>query len=113
MAGGGSVEHPGGGQLGGRIEQPGDDESQRQIAPALGSTAGQQIVEADAPGDGKGGQDVAMREGAADFEAVAADRGQFVATQHGTEQFDPFAGPIGQIGQCAIFGLAGFAVAFP
>jgi hypothetical protein len=54
-----------------------------------------------------------MREGAADFEAVAANRGQLVATQHGAEQFDPFAGPIGQIGQCAILGLAGFAVAFP
>jgi FkbM family methyltransferase len=34
--------HPGGGQLGGRIEQPGNDESQRQVAPALGGTAWQQ-----------------------------------------------------------------------
>jgi hypothetical protein len=54
-----------------------------------------------------------MREGAADFETVVADGSQFVAPQHGAEQFDPLAGPIGQIGQCAIFGLAGLAVAFP
>ncbi len=113
VAGGGAVEHPGGGQLGRRIEQPSDDESQRQIAPALRGTAWQQVIEADAPGDGERGQDVAVREGAADFETAVADASQFVATQQGAEQFDPFAGPIGQIGQCAIFGLAGLAVAFP
>jgi hypothetical protein len=113
VAGGGGVEHPGGGQFGGRIEQPGDDQSQRQVAPPLGGTAGQQIVETDAPGDGQRAKDVAMWEGAADFETVVADGSQFVATQQGAEQFDPLAGPIGQIGQCAVLGLAGFAVAFP
>ncbi len=54
-----------------------------------------------------------MRKGAAHFETIVADGSHFVATQHGAEQFGPFARPIGQIGQCAIFGLAGLAVAFP
>ena len=80
MAGGGGVEHPGGSQLGRRIEQPGNDQRQRQVAPALRGTAWQQIVQTDAPGDGERGQDVAMWERAADFEAVAAERGKLVAT---------------------------------
>ena len=49
VAGGGGVEHARGGQFGRRIEQPGDDERQRQVAAALGRAAGQQLVEADAP----------------------------------------------------------------
>jgi hypothetical protein len=40
----------------------------------LRSSAGQQLVETDAPGDGEGGKDVAMRQRAADLEAIAADR---------------------------------------
>jgi hypothetical protein len=35
MAGGGGIQHPRGCQLGRRIEQPGDDQGQRQIAAAL------------------------------------------------------------------------------
>ena len=52
MAGGGGIEHPGGGQLGGRLEQPGDDQRQRQVAAAPRCPARQQIVKADAPGGG-------------------------------------------------------------
>ncbi len=51
VAGSFAVEHPRRSELRRRVEQPGDDEPQRQVATALGRAAGQQVVEADAPGD--------------------------------------------------------------
>jgi hypothetical protein len=50
MACGFAVEHPRRGQLRRRVEQPGDDERQRQVATALGRAARQQVFEADAAG---------------------------------------------------------------
>src|SRR6185437_13062741 len=61
LAGGGAAEHSRGGQLGGRIEQSGEDQRKRQVAPAWRGSAWQQVIEADAPGGGEGGEHVAMR----------------------------------------------------
>ena len=44
---GGRIQHPRGCQLGFRIEQPGDDQGQRQIAAALRRAARQHSVERD------------------------------------------------------------------
>jgi hypothetical protein len=46
-----TVEHPRCRQLRRRVEQPGDDQRQCQVAAALGRSAGQQVFEADTPGD--------------------------------------------------------------
>ena len=111
MAGGGGIEHPGGRQLGRRIEQPGDDQGIRQLAPAWRRTTWQQGVEVDPPGGGQRGEYVAMRQGADNLHRLGG-RQQRLAAQHGAELFDPFTGPAGQIGQGAIFGFATLAVAF-
>ena len=47
MAGGGGIQHPRRRQLGCRLEQPRDDQGQRQIAAALRPPARQQRVEGD------------------------------------------------------------------
>ena len=62
MSGGGAVEHSRRRQFGRRIEHPGDDQCQRQVAATLWRSARQQIVEADAPGDGQRSEDVAVRQ---------------------------------------------------
>jgi hypothetical protein len=88
MAGGVGVEHARRCQFGGRVEQPGDDERQRHVTTALRSAAGKKFVETDALGDGEGGKDVAVRQRAADLEAIAADRNERIATQSGTQSLD-------------------------
>ena len=48
MAGSGGIQHPRGRQLGRWLEQARDDQSQRQIPPALRRPAGQHGIERDA-----------------------------------------------------------------
>ena len=105
-----AVEHARGGQFGSRVEQPGDDEPQRQVAAALGRAAGQQVVEADAPGGGQRSEDVAMRQRPADLEAGLADRGQRIATQRGAQGLDAFDRQLGEVGQRAVLDLAVLAI---
>src|ERR1035441_6606928 len=76
MAGRGGMEHGGGGEFGGGVEQPGNDQRENEVAAALGPTAGEQVVEADAAGGGEGGEDMAMRQGGGGFENTPAPGGQ-------------------------------------
>lgn len=112
MAGGVDVEHPRGCQLGRRVEQPGDDERQRQVTTALRGSAGQQVGEADASGGGEGGKNVTMRQRAADFEAMLADRDERVAAQSGTQGVDALDRQLREVGKGAVLDLAILAVGF-
>jgi hypothetical protein len=98
--------HPCGGQLGRRIEQPGDDQRQGQIASGLRGAARQQLIETDAPGDAQRGQDVAMRQRAADLEAARAEGNEGIAAQGGTQGFDPLERQLGEVGRGAVLDLA-------
>jgi hypothetical protein len=110
MAGSGGVQHPRGRQLGCRLDQARDDQSQRQIATALRRPAGQHGVERDAARRAERGQHVAVRQRADDFHRLSGGQ-QFVAPQHRTELFNALGGPAGQVGEGSVLGLAGLAVA--
>ena len=112
MAGRGGIEHARGGEFGGGIEQPGDDQGENEIAPALRSATGEQDIEADAAGGGQRGEDMAMRQGAADFEPALAGGDEPVAAQGGAQRLDFLLGPIGEIGESAGFDPAVLAIAF-
>jgi hypothetical protein len=56
------IEHPRGGELGGRIEQPGDDQGERKIATTLRRAAGQEFIERDLPGCAERGEHMAVRQ---------------------------------------------------
>src|SRR5450759_5596396 len=111
MAGRGGVEHARGGEFCRRIEQAGDDQGENDIAAALGRTAGQQAIEADMAGGGQRGEDMAMRERAADFEPALAGGNQPVAAQGGAEGLDLLVPTTGEIGEGAGFDLSVLAVA--
>ena len=112
MAGGGGIQHPRGRQLGRRLEQAGDDQGQRQIAPALRRPPRQHGVERDAARGAERGEHVAMRQRADDFHRLSGGQ-QLVAAQHGAELLDALGRPAGQVGEGSVFGLAGLAVALP
>ena len=112
MAGGGGIQHPRGRQLGRRLEQAGDDQSQRQIAAALRRPARQHGVERDAARGAQRGEHVAMRQRADDFHRLGGGQ-QFVAAQHGAELLDALGGPARQVGEGSVLGLAGLAVTLP
>jgi len=112
MAGSGGVQHSRGRQLGRRLEQTGDDQGQRQIAPALRRPARQQCVERDAARGAERGQHVAVWQRADNFHRLGGGQ-QFVAAQHGAELLDARGGPAGQVGEGSVLGLAGLAVALP
>jgi hypothetical protein len=59
------------------------NQRENEIASALGPSAWQQTIETDTAGGGKGGEDMAMRQGAADFEPSLASGDEFVAAQRG------------------------------
>ena len=112
VAGGVGIEHPRGCEFRRRVKQPGDDERQCQVAATLRGSAGQQVVQADAPRNAQRGKDVAMGQRAADLEALAADRGKGVAAQGGAESFDTLDRQLGKIGEGAVLDLAVLAVGF-
>jgi hypothetical protein len=109
MAGGGGIQHPRGRQLGRWLEQAGNDQGQRQIAPALRRPARQHGIERDAARGAQCGEHVAVRQRANDFHCLSSGQ-QFVAAQHGAELFNALGGPVGQVGEGSVLGLAGLAV---
>jgi hypothetical protein len=113
VTGRGGIEHPRRREFRCRIEQPGDDERQCQAAATLRRTARQQVVEADAPGDGQRDKHVAMRRRTADLEAFAADRSESLAAQGGTQSFDALDRQLGEVGEGAVLDLAVLAAGFP
>ena len=92
MAGGGGIQHSRGRQLGGRLQQAGDDQGQRKIAAALRRAARQQRVERDAARRAERGEHVAVRQCADDFDRLGGGQ-QFVATQYGAELLNALGGP--------------------
>ena len=107
-----NASHPRGRQLGCRLDQACDDQSQRQIATALRSPPRQHGVERDAARRAERGEHVAVRQRADDFHRLCGGQ-QFVTAQHGTQLLNALGGPAGQVGQGSVFGLAGLAVTFP
>jgi hypothetical protein len=78
MAGGLAIEHACGGELGRRLKQATDDQGLRQITPALGGAARQQVFEFDAPCGGQSGQDMAMWQSPLDLDGLSR-REQLIA----------------------------------
>src|ERR1019366_5459753 len=85
MAGRGGIEHASGGEFGGGVEQPGDDQGEDEIAAALGRAAGEQAIEADTAGGGEGGEDMAMPQRAAGFETPLTRGDEPVPTPGGPQ----------------------------
>ena len=112
MAGGGGIQHPRGRQLGRRIEQPCDDQGQRQIAAALRRAARQHGIERNAACGAERGEHVAVRQRTDDFHRRSGGQ-QFVAAQHGAELVDALGGPAGQVGKGSVSGFAGLAITLP
>ena len=106
----GGVPSPGGGELRGGVEQPLHDHGQDPVA--LGRAfGGDEPVQAQAPGHGEQGVDVAVGEGAFDGEGVfGAD--EALALEDSAQGVDFLCGPVGEVGQCAFADSAAFAPAF-
>lgn len=110
MNGGAAIQHPRGGELGRRFDQPGDDQRQREIAPPLWCAPRQQPIEVDPSGGAQGGDHVAMRQCADDLDGLAGGQ-QPIAAQHSAHLLDSLRWPVGEIRQGAFAGLAVLAVA--
>jgi hypothetical protein len=54
-----------------------------------------------------------MRQRTADLKAFAADRGESLAAQGGTQSFDALDRQLGEVGEGAVLDLAVLAVGFP
>jgi len=98
-------------QLRRRIEQPGDDQPQRQPGTPL-QRPRQQAIELDTPRHPQRRQHVTVRQRAHDLQSLAG-RHQAIAAQHGAQGLDPLGRPIRQILQRAILDLRAVAIAFP
>src|ERR1700760_3960134 len=110
MAGGRGIEHACGGELGGWIDQPRDDQGARQIASALWRATGEQRIKVDASCCAQGGQHVTMWQSPRDLHSVAR-RQQALATEYGTQLFNALGRPMRQVRQGPVLGLAIVAVA--
>ena len=95
----GGVKHARGGQFRRRIEQPGNDQGESEITPASRRATRQQVIEADAAGGGERGENVAVRQRAADFEAALAGQDELIAAQDGAKGFDLLGRPRGEVGE--------------
>ena len=114
MTGGGGVETARGGEFGGGIDQPGDNQGQRQQARARRSRRHQlgafdARVEPEAASDAERGGDIAMRQRPDDLKAFAGRQQLFLA-QYRAQRGDLLGLPPRQIGEGAVLDLAGFAV---
>ena len=106
----GGLPPPGGGELRGGVEQPSHDHGQDPVA--LGrALRGDEPVQAQAPGHGEQGVDVAMGEGAFDGEGVfGAD--EALSLEHPAKALDLLRGPVGEVRQGAFADPTAFAPAF-
>ena len=107
---GGGVPQTGGGQLGGRMQQPLDDHGQDPVPFGRGSGVDQRR-QLQPPHGFQQQLDMAMRQGAFDDEElVGVDQG-FVF-EHAPEALDLVLGPMGEIGQGAFMDLFTLTAAF-
>ena len=97
-----------GGQLGAGVDHAGDDEGHHQVALPAGPSV-DDLVQADPAQRAQDGSDVTVREGPNDLEP-AAGVGDLAALEQRAQPLDDVGGPVGQIGQGTIAGLATLAV---
>ena len=103
----------GDGQLGVRRDDLCDRHRDHQV-PLPGWDRVDELVEAELARCTEDGGDVAVREAAGDLERpVQVGGGRQLALEHPGQRLDFGLGPGRQVGQGAVFDLAGFAVAFP
>jgi hypothetical protein len=112
-AGGGSVgrQPPRGGELGGRIKDPADEQRQHQVAAAVALGA-EQRVETDPARGAEHGCGMAMRQRALDADGVLAWGDDGAALEHGAQALDVGGIPMGEVEQGALVDLAVLAPAF-
>ena len=107
------VELPRGGQLGGGIDDAGEDHRQDQRGQAGGRlTGGQQAIEADLASDAQHRGDVSVRQ-AAQHRQPLGGAAQHLVAQHPAQPLDLGERPVRQIGQGSALDLAVLSVAFP
>ena len=108
--GGGGRQRAGGGEFGGRVEDPTDQQGEDEIAATIAAGA-EDTVEADLAGGAERGGDVAMWQAADDGEGVTLGGDDGAAFEHAAQAFDMGRGPVGEIAEGALTNLAAFAVA--
>ena len=95
-AGGGGerIEHAGGGQLGGRRDEPRDDHGDDEITTAVAGRS-QQTIETDVAQGAEHGRDMAVRQRAAHDDGLLIGRRDLPALEQRAQPFDEFGWPVG------------------
>ena len=111
QAGAGGVRRqcPGGGELGARIEQAADDESQHQVATAVALGA-EQTIEANLARRAERRGDMPMRQRADNGDGLPVRRDNGAAFEQHLEAGDTILRPVRKVQQSALLDPAGFAV---
>src|SRR5205807_7979622 len=102
------IERTGGGEFGGRLDQPGYDQRDDEIALAL--CTGDETIELDAASNGERRGDVTVGQRADDFETVAGQH-QLVAAQQRAQRLHFLLWPTAEIGERAVLDLFAVAIA--
>src|SRR6204780_3521124 len=109
----GAMKAAGGGKLGGRLDDAGNDHGDDEIALTTGSRVedGIQFQVAQATEDGG---DMAVRKGAGDAEGIGQRRGggRWIASQGRAESCNLLGGGMSEIGEGARFDFAVLAIGF-
>ena len=102
------MQAAGGGELGSRAEDAGEDQSQGKITHSGAAT--EQAIEADLACEGAHGGDVAVGLGAHDVEGIVEGGDGEAALEQDAQALDEVCGPLGEVGEGAFFDLAVLAV---
>ena len=100
VGGGRLAELAGGGELGGRLDDPRHDHGEDQPGPALRPLR-QDPVEPEPAHRSERGGDMAVRQRASDLEALGRDRRESLPGQHPTQAVDLGLRPVGEVGEGA------------
>ena len=104
------VEHAGGGELGGRRNQPRHDHRDDEVTTTVASRP-EQTIESDVAQGAEYGRDMAVRQRAAHHDGLLTGRRDFPALEQRAQAFDDLGRPIGQIGDRALFDFSAVAIA--
>jgi len=110
--GGERVEHAGGGELGGRRNQPRHDHRDDEVAAAIPDRP-EQAIETNVAQRAEGGRHMPMRQRAAHHDGLLTGRRDRPALEQRAQPFDNFRRPIGQVGDRALLDLSAVAIALP
>ena len=94
------VEHAGGGELGGRRNQPRHDHRDDEVTTTV-ATRPEQTIESDVAQGAEYGRDMAVRQCAAHHDGLLTGRRDFPALEQRAQASDDLGRPIGQIGDRA------------